>query len=266
MRLRLALVPSLGLALLLTAPAAAQDASPGGGGWTRFPLTVAGRTLAVAKPPGAGRGEVLTVVIEGDGDAHDRRGRPRTDPTPRGDTAAWKIAKAWPRDAGPVIWLGRPCQHVRDPLCAPADWTTHRFSEAAVAATDAAIDAMKLQAGARGVRLVGWSGGGTIAALVTARRSDVVGLVTVAAPLDLAAWTRWHGISPLTDGLDPGGLPPLAMPQLHLLGAFDPVVPPKLGEAAARRLAGEGGRVEVRNARHACCWTGLTGEMAAVGR
>lgn len=263
---RLALVPSLGLALLLTAPAAAEDASPSGGGWTRFPLPAAGRTLAAAKPAGASKGDILTVVIEGDGEAHDRRGRPRSDPTPRGDTPAWKIAKAWPRDAGPVVWLGRPCQYVRDPACNSADWTTHRFSEAAVATTDAAVEILKQQAGARSVRLMGWSGGGTIAALVAARRTDLAGLVTIAAPLDLAAWTAWHHISPLTDGLDPGRLPPLSMPQLHLLGAADPVVPPKLAEAGARRLAGADGRVEIHDARHTCCWTGLTGEMAAVGR
>lgn len=253
---------SIVLALLLTAPAAAYDSSPGGGGWTRLTLLAGGRLMAAEVGPDPVSDGILTVVVEGDGEAHDRQGRPRADPTPR-DPVGRKIARAWP--GGAVAWLARPCQYVHDTACTPADWTSHRFAEPAVAAADAAVSDLMRRTGAKRVRLVGWSGGGTLAALVAARRTDVAGLVTVAAPLDLAAWSAWHEISPL-EGLDPARLPPPPIPQLHLLGAFDPIVPPALARESADRLAGEGGEVVVRNARHTCCWTGAVDQMATVGR
>ena len=254
MRWRLALVPALGLALasLLTAPA---GASPAGRGWTSFEVA----TLAAASKDAPSTGDLLTVVIEGDGDAHDSQGRPSADPTPK-DPLGFRIAQAWPQ--GPVAWLGRPCQYLKAPACRPADWTTARYSEAAVAASSLAIDELKRHSGATRLRLVGWSGGGTMAALVAARRTDVVALVTLAAPLDLAAWAQWHGASPLTGSLDPAQatLPP-GIVQLHVLGRFDQVVPPALGEPAARRL---GGTVLVWPEKHTCCWQKRTARLLAL--
>ncbi|CAN5749069.1 hypothetical protein BH11PSE1_BH11PSE1_06640 [soil metagenome] len=244
MQWRLALVPALGLALvsLLTAPA---GASPSGRGWTSFEVA----TLAAASKDAPSQGDLLTVVIEGDGDAHDSQGRPAADPTPK-DPLGFRIAQAWPQ--GPVAWLGRPCQYVKAPACTPADWTTGRYSEAAVTASSLAIDELKRRSGAKRLRLVGWSGGGPMAALVAARRIDVAVLVTLAAPLNLAAWTQWHGISPLAGSLDPAAvtMPPEVV-QLHVLGRFDQVVPPALGEPAARHL---GGTVLVWPEKHTCCW------------
>ncbi|GAB2181920.1 hypothetical protein DLREEDagrD3_21430 [Denitratisoma sp. agr-D3] len=52
-----------------------------------------------------------------------------------------------------------------------------------------------LQLGARRLTLVGYSGGA--AALLAARCSDVVRLVTIAGNLDHRAWTRYHHITTL---------------------------------------------------------------------
>jgi pimeloyl-ACP methyl ester carboxylesterase len=242
------------LAAALGVATAASGAGLPGGDWVRTDLVAEGRVLASARPPGHAQGRVLTIVFEGDGAAHDRRGRPSADPTPRRPVGL-EIARAWPGE--PRAWLGRPCQFTlkADPACAPEDWTSARFSASAVAAADAAVDQLKAQAGAEEVRLVGWSGGGVLAMLVAARRDDVAGVVTFAAPLDLAAWTDWHGLSPLTDALNPAGLPPMpATPQTHVFGSFDQTVPPAAVLPAARRLAGPGGRVEVWPEGHACCW------------
>lgn len=236
------------LALALAALAASASAAEAD--WRTFVVEAGGRKLAAAMP--ARSGPVLTVVIEGDGAAHDADGRPAADPTPRRPTGL-AIARGWP---GPVAWLGRLCQQVRaqDPACTPADWTTHRYSEAAVRAADTAVDELKARAGAGRVVLVGWSGGGVVAALVAARRRDVAALVTIAAPLDVGAWAQARGLSPLSGSLDPGELAPLSLPQAHLFGAFDPVVPPATAVKAARRLGGAAAVVEVWNERHACCW------------
>ncbi len=244
--------------LLIASPVAARHADPPGDEWMRFEVAAAGRTLAAAMPSDVKPTEILTVVIEGDGRAHDRRGRASADPTPD-KAVGLALAKAW---SGPAAWLGRPCQYVRDVACEPADWTTHRFSEEAVAMTDAAVSGLMARAGADRVRLVGWSGGGVMATLVAARRDDVAGLVTIAAPLDLAAWTRSRGLSPL-QGLDPADLSPIATPQVHLTGAFDPVVRPAVVKETARRLAGPQGQVATWPERHDCCWVARVDEIAA---
>ncbi|MDO9247040.1 MAG: hypothetical protein Q7U11_11285 [Phenylobacterium sp.] len=260
MRWRLASVPALGLALvsLLTAPA---GASPAGKGWTSFEVVAGTRILAAASKDASPTGDLLTVVIEGDGNAHDRKGQPSVDPTPR-DPLGFRIAQAWPQ--GPVAWLGRPCQYVKDPACTPSDWTTGRYSQSAIAASSLAIDDLKRRSRATRLRLVGWSGGGTLAALVAARRTDVAVLVTLAAPLDLAAWADWHGASPLSGSLDPAAavIAP-GVVQVHVLGRFDQVVPPALGEAAARRL---GGTVLVWREKHTCCWARRTERLLALAQ
>ena len=202
------------------------------------------------------------MVIEGDGRAFDGRGRPTADPTP-GDPLGLRIARAWP--SGPVAWLGRLCQYVRDadPHCGPADWSDGRFSDEAIAAADAAIDQLETDAGARRVVLVGWSGGGVLAALLAARRGDVAGLVTFAAPLDLEAWTRWHGLPPLATSRNPvkQTIDP-AVAQVHLFGAFDTTTPPGSAQPAARRIAGGRGVVAILPERHDCCWVHRTVEAA----
>ncbi len=244
--------------LLIASPVAARHADPLGDGWMRFEVAAAGRTLAAAMPSATTPAGTLTIVIEGDGRAHDRLGRASPDPTP--DRAVGlELAMAWP---GPTAWLGRPCQYVQDAACSPADWTTHRFSEQAVSMTDSAVTEMMARAGAGQVRLVGWSGGGVMAALVAARRDDVAGLITIAAPLDVAGWTRSRGLSPLK-GLDPADLPPIPAPQVHLTGAFDPLVRPAVVKQTARRLAGPQGQVETWPERHECCWVARVDEIAA---
>ena len=227
-------------------------------------MEAAGRRLAASTPVAPAAGEVLTVVIAGDGAAHDRHGRPTDDPTPRREVGL-DLARAWP--AGPVAWLGRLCQFEarRDPACRTEDWTTGRFSAEAVASADAAVDRLKAEVGARRVRLVGWSGGGTLAALVAARRHDVVSLTTLAAPLNLRAWTTRLGLTPLTGSLDPGDLAPLpTLPQVHLYGDFDTLVSPVAARVAGRRLAGPAGAVETWPERHACCWARRTARILAL--
>lgn len=251
--------------LLLAAPGGEAASQPRD--WERTVVPAAGRLLAVAAPGRQPSGPVLTVVFEGDGAGHDVRGRPTGDPTPRRPLGL-AIARRWPagEGEGPRVWIGRLCQYVRaeDARCGQADWTTARFSETAVAAADAAVDRMKTRTGAARVRLVGWSGGGTLAMLVAQRRSDVSGVVTMAAPLDLRAWTDGRGLSPLTGSLDPslGGWAGARPAQVHLLGAFDPIAPPRDAADPARRLAGPGGVVSLLPEEHVCCWARRAAEAA----
>jgi pimeloyl-ACP methyl ester carboxylesterase len=132
------------------------------------------------------------------------------------------------------------------------------FAEEVVAATDTAISALKRQAGAQKIALVGYSGGGTLAMLVAARRSDVSGITTVAAPLDHGAWTRVQNVSPLAGSIDTTAyLPQLArVRQRHFVGRDDKIVPPNLAGDFIRRLgAGADARViPIDGYSHTCCW------------
>jgi pimeloyl-ACP methyl ester carboxylesterase len=195
----------------------------------------------------------LTVYIEGDGAPWPSAARPPADPTPRRPVALLLAG----RDPSPrVAYLGRPCQYLGEAeraKCGMAYWSSRRYVQRVVDAMDAAVTRLKEASGAGSVRLVGHSGGGVIAALLAQRRNDVDSLVTLAAPLSLAAWTARHGLSPLEAALDPmrmvaGRLPPA----VHFAGEADEVVPPDIVAAFVQR---HGGRLEtLAGFDHDCCW------------
>ena len=179
----------------------------------------------------------LVIYIEGDGRAFVSRRRVSANPTPHEPTAL-QMALADPSPA--VAYVARPCQFI-DPMpasCEPRYWTTHRYAPEVVAAVSAAIDELKRHSNAGNVTLIGYSGGGVIAALIAQRRSDIDWLVTVASNLDHAEWTSRHDDTPLTGSLNPADhVDKLAgVAQLHLAGRDDDVVPPALIASFVRRL------------------------------
>lgn len=204
----------------------------------------------------AGNG-LLTVYVEGDGLAWITPEQPSEDPTPR-NPVALRMALAQP--AGDAAWLARPCQYADAVAtgCPARYWTAQRFAPEVIAATDKAISQLKQQFGAQRLVLVGYSGGGAVAALVAARRHDVAALVTVAGNLDHAAWTHHHRVPPLTGSMNAAdAIHALAtIPQLHFAGAADTVVPPALAAGFASRFpAAKRPQVSVQPGfDHGCCW------------
>lgn len=216
-------------------------------------------------PVAAGRFDLLTLVrgggsdlvsiyIEGDGAAWTTAYHPPRDPTPARPVAL-ALAAADPAPA--VAYLGRPCQYLNGMALRACDstyWTGGRFAPEVIVAYEAAIDRIKRRTGAGRIILAGYSGGGVIAALLAARRDDVHALVTVAAPLAVAEWTAWHGVSPLKASLDPadsGENAPLSR-AVHFVGANDRTVPAAVVEGYIRR---KGGRIEsIPGFDHECCW------------
>lgn len=203
-------------------------------------------------------GVPLSIYIEGDGFAWRDRYRLSDDPTPR-NPVALKLAVA---DPGPnVVYIARPCQYVSGPNrrnCHPAYWSTARFAETVIAAIGTAIDAYAADSGTSGLRLTGYSGGGAVAVLLAARRTDVLRVVTVAGVLDTDAWTRLDDSTPLVHSLNPADTAEriAGIPQLHLVGAEDKVVPPAVAQSFARRFPPDR-RPEVRivpGQGHECCW------------
>ena len=189
--------------------------------------------------PGA---PLLIIYIEGDGLAWRTRSEPSTDPTPL-EPVALRLAAT--DDAPSVAWLARPCQFTggeKARNCTKAWWTEARYGEPVIASLHASIDTLKLKAGVTSLALAGYSGGGTVAALVAARRDDIAWLKTVASPLDTDAFTTHHKVTPLTASLTPADHAARlsSLPQIHYVGGDDDIVPPVINQAIVASLAKKG--------------------------
>lgn len=212
-------------------------------------------------------GAEIRVYIEGDGLAFLDAYRPSPDPTPV-DPLALRLAA---RDPSPnVLYLARPCQYptrTGQKGCGLEYWTSHRYAPEIVAALDRAITDVLAKSGSGPITLIGFSGGGTAAALTAARRSDVARVVTVAANLDHAAWTKLDDSTPLGGSLNP---PEFAerlgrIPQIHLAGDEDDIVPLSVIESYRRALPASADIRIVRFPRydHTCCWVEAWPEILA---
>jgi pimeloyl-ACP methyl ester carboxylesterase len=198
--------------------------------------------------------EPLVIFIEGDGSPWVDGGiRVATDPTPHSPLAL-ELAAATP---GPVLYLGRPCyfDFVSEKGCSGASWTSQRYCAELVGSMTAAATRYATGHGFKQVLLVGYSGGGTIAALMARDMPAVVGLVTVAGNLDPDTWARLHGYLPLS-GRNPALEPalPMKLLQLHLVGGRDRNVPYAAASAYLQHLAPKD-VMQFEDFDHACCWT-----------
>ena len=132
--------------------------------------------------------ETLHVYIGSDGTPW-RGNRPASDPTPRNPLALRLMLI----DPAPAIYIGRPCYHglAQDPDCNESVWTSARYSADTVDSMAAVIAGYS----AEHIILIGYSGGGSIAALLASRLEKVRSLLTIAANLDTAAWVRLMAMS-----------------------------------------------------------------------
>ena len=199
-------------------------------------------TLFTLKAYGSSRrssAKVLTIYIEGDGLAWVSENSPSHNPTPRVPTGL-NLAIQDQKNK-PIAYLARPCQFVLKKAwrnCRQNYWTNLRFSPEVIHAMNQAVDYLKQYYHAPKIVLIGYSGGGTIATLLAARRADVVRLITVSAILDTDYWVRQENLTPLYGSLNPAdewkNLVPI--PQTHWVGGKDTVVPKGVAFAFAKRF------------------------------
>lgn len=187
---------------------------------------------------GNAEGGRLTVYIEGDGLPWKRKNEISDDPTPV-NPVAMRLAAADPSAA--IAYLARPCQFTGGTAgrnCTSDVWTKARYGEEAVSAMNEGLQQLKERAGATEIALVGYSGGGTIAALVALRRTDIVWMKTVASPLDTDAFTSMHHVTPLSASLNPAdNAAALArIPQIHYVGEEDKIVPAEINRRFLSRM------------------------------
>lgn len=200
-------------------------------------------------------GGILTVYIEGDGAPWDSATRPPRDPTPLNPVS---LRLAIQDKRAPLLYVARPCQYLDESglaACDPRYWTRARFSPEVIDAVNQAVDEAKTAMRGKQVRLIGFSGGGVLAALLAIRRHDVDSLVTLAAPLDVAVWTAFHEISPLYESLNPVDFASALsrIRQIHFIGGRDKIVPPAY-LSTLRDKTPFADYVVVPGQSHDCCW------------
>jgi pimeloyl-ACP methyl ester carboxylesterase len=196
--------------------------------------------------------EPLWVFIDGDGRPWINGREPATNPT-TSRPLALELAAQMQR---PVLYIGRPCydRPAMESACTFTWWTDARYSPTVVQSLAAAIRRFRESSQFERLILVGYSGGGVLAELVAREVTGVAAVVTIAANLDVSAWTEYHGYLPLTASLNPAATANTASwPEIHLLGEEDEVVPP---HTVQRYLERNPGSVVWRFAEfgHICCW------------
>lgn len=155
-------------------------------------------------------------------------------------------------DSPNVVYLARPCQYVKSPICSKRHWTTARFAPEVINAEYAAV---KQIAGDNPVILIGFSGGAQVAGLIASAKPglNVKKIITIAGNLDHLAWTQYHNLPPLNESMNLESYRKqfAQIPQIHYVGSDDEVMPPAL---VREFVGGSGNIIEVRGATHNSGW------------
>lgn len=210
----------------------------------------------------------LRVYIEGDGFAWKSRTTPSDNPTPRNPTGL-KLAAA--DTQANVFYLARPCQFIGPPLpanCRVNSWTQDRFSPAVINAMNEALSQMVARYPGVKLDLVGYSGGGNIAALLAERRDDVRSLRTVAGNLDVAYVNALHQVTPMPaaeSAIDRASAL-RALPQIHYSGEADTTVPSAVARRFQQAVGGRCVQTEVVSGMgHGSDWAAVWPRLLAQG-
>ncbi|OOW07176.1 alpha/beta hydrolase [Pseudomonas sp. MF6394] len=198
--------------------------------------------------PAPGTYKHLRVYIEGDGHAWATSSQPSTDPTPHSSLMLQFAAE----DLTSAAYLARPCQFVRSSACTLDVWTGSRFGKPAIDSMDSALTALKRRFNVEAFELVGHSGGGEVALVLAGMRDDVDQVQTIAGNVDPVFWTKLHKLSPLKAPITPLAYKArlAQIPQRHIVGSNDPVVPPSVAQAYSAQLDGSCVEIVVVDATH----------------
>jgi len=180
----------------------------------------------------------LVVYIEGDGMAWISRDQLSNNPTPV-HPLALELASL-DRDVN-ILYVARPCQYLwPQPMsnCSSDYWNDKRGSEEVISAINQVISIIKAREGFLSIKLIGYSGGGGIAAIITDRRDDVEKLVTIAGNLNYDLFTKIHKVTPMTGSIDPITIAKqiASTPQIHYVGAEDKIVPEQIAKSFSDKV------------------------------
>ena len=191
--------------------------------------------FAIEHIPRSCKDRNLHLYVEGDGLSWVSRSRRSHDPTPI-NPLAFKLMLQDPETC--KVYLARPCQYIRSKICKKKYWSSHRFSKEVIESYLEVMEQIKKKYRIRSFTLIGYSGGGAVAALIAAQREDVSELITVAGNLDHHKWTSLHGVSALNESLNPPDFSHRLknIPQYHLIGTKDAIIPEAIFQAYKSRF------------------------------
>ena len=172
----------------------------------------------------------MVVYIEGDGMAWISRDQLSNNPTPV-QPIALKLASI--DTNANVLYVARPCQYLwpqKMNRCSSRYWSDKRGSEEVISSINQAISIVKQKQNISSIRLIGYSGGGGIAALIADRRADVNEFVSVSGNLNYKLFTQTHDLSPMNGSIDPITVANQigSIPQIHYVGADDKIIPKQI--------------------------------------
>ena len=179
--------------------------------------------------------EVMSVYIEGDGFAWVTSSIISDNPTPINPMSLKLMAQD---DSTCKVYLARPCQYTNDSTCKEKYWTSHRFSQEIIKSYIEVLDKLKKEYKLSSFELYGYSGGGAVAALLSAKRKDVTKLVTIAGNLDVEYWTKKHYLTPLKGSLNPADYADVleSIKQYHFIGQDDGIIDESIYKSYASKF------------------------------
>lgn len=181
------------------------------------------------------RNQVATIYIEGEdakaGKAHSAPSRKLlpANSTPKTPVALHLASRDQSKN---VAYLGRPCQFIKNPEakgCAAAYWNEKRFAPEVMNAYEAALDDIAARYDITAFHIIGHGGGGNIAAVLAARRTDILTLRTVASDLNPDFENHKNNrlaLAPNSVLAIDYGTALGNVPQHHFIGAADDVITP----------------------------------------
>ncbi len=196
----------------------------------------------------------LKVYIEGDGLSWITRNIISENPTPINASAI----KLMNQDNDKCkVYLARPCQFITSNQCDKKYWTSHRFSSEVLKSYEEALYYLKNKYENKSFTLIGYSGGGAIAALLASKTNDIKMLITVAGNLDTDKWTSLHKITKLDGSLNPSFYVDKLenIEQYHLIGKDDEIIPKEVFLSYLSKFSKKD-KINYRffNTDHNCCW------------
>lgn len=214
--------------------------------------------LAVFHNQSKRKSNYLHVYIEGDGQPFIQNRYINADPT----STQGLMLDLMALDTAPSVLIGRPCyHHISARNCQNSKWwTSRRYSPEIVTSIAQAIG--KINVSDKDLRLIGFSGGGSIALLLARELKEIDELITISANIDTKAWTEKHSYTPLYGSLNPiEHLSDMrSVKQTHLIGELDHNIPYKSWQRDVARQ--ENTEVKIYSGvSHNCCWQEIWREL-----
>lgn len=142
----------------------------------------------------------IKFYIEGDGFSYIDKYTISSNPTPLEPTAL-KVAL---NDSYPnIVYLARPCQYINSQNCSEFFWGEGKYSFEIINSISEAITILKGNSKSKQIKVVGYSGGGTIALLLGTYREDVEEIVTIAGNLNPKLLHELYEIPVMKKSLNP---------------------------------------------------------------